>query len=133
LLDAFLREPGMTTNKKKNDRPGKNDGGKKKTAARKQSQEKRAACVSKRPKSREETPKEGSDSARRYRTAPICDRAAQKARVFVTFSVQKNGQFHRGSNLKSDFLLSYFICLNNKSGDVLRFGGESPFEKLSNS
>jgi hypothetical protein len=36
----------------------------------------------KRPKSREETPKEGSDSARRYRTAPICDRDAQKARVF---------------------------------------------------
>jgi hypothetical protein len=27
--------------------------------------------MSKRPKSREETPKEGSDSARRYRTAPI--------------------------------------------------------------
>jgi hypothetical protein len=31
--------------------------------------QKRAACVSKRPKSREETPKEGSGNARRYRTA----------------------------------------------------------------
>jgi hypothetical protein len=41
--------------------------------------------MNKRPKSREETPKEGSDSARRYRTATICDRAAQKARAFVYF------------------------------------------------
>ena len=39
----------------------------------------------KRPKSREETPKEGSDSAERYRTATICDRAAQNARVFEIF------------------------------------------------
>ena len=31
--------------------------------------EKRAACASKRPKSREETPKEGGGNARRYRTA----------------------------------------------------------------
>ncbi len=31
--------------------------------------EKRAACDSKRPKSREETPKEGGGNARRYRTA----------------------------------------------------------------
>ncbi len=31
--------------------------------------EKRAACVNKRPKSREETPKEGGGNARRYRTA----------------------------------------------------------------
>ena len=29
------------------------------------------------------TPKEGSDSARRYRTATICDRAAQNARAFL--------------------------------------------------
>ena len=42
----------------------------------------------KRPKSREETPKEGSDSARRYRTATICDRAAQSARVFESFPMQ---------------------------------------------
>jgi hypothetical protein len=31
--------------------------------------EKRAACEGKRPKSREETPKEGGGNARRYRTA----------------------------------------------------------------
>ena len=43
--------------------------------------EKWAACESKRPKSREETPKEGSDNAQRYRTATICDCAAQKART----------------------------------------------------
>src|SRR5690348_8896659 len=45
-------------------------------------------AMSKRPKSREETPKEGSDSARRYRTATICGRAAQKARVFRFFPMQ---------------------------------------------
>jgi len=50
--------------------------------------EKGAACESKRPKSREETPKEGSDSARRYRTATICDRDAQNARVFKAFPMQ---------------------------------------------
>jgi hypothetical protein len=44
--------------------------------------------MNKRPKSREETPKEGSDSARRYRTATICGRAAQKARVFDSFPTQ---------------------------------------------
>ena len=44
--------------------------------------------MSKRPKSREETPKEGSGSAERYRTATICDRAAQSARVFTWFSMQ---------------------------------------------
>ncbi len=38
--------------------------------------------MNKRPKSREETPKEGSGNARRYRTATICGRAAQSARVF---------------------------------------------------
>ena len=41
--------------------------------------------MNKRPKSREETPKEGSDSARRYRTATICDRDAQNASVFETY------------------------------------------------
>jgi hypothetical protein len=43
--------------------------------------------MNKRPKSREETPKEGSDSARRYRTATICDCAAQSARAFTNFLV----------------------------------------------
>src|ERR1700758_3463685 len=52
------------------------------------SKEKRAACDGKRPKSREETPKEGSDSARRYRTATICDCAAQSASLFRFFPMR---------------------------------------------
>jgi len=44
--------------------------------------------MKKRPKSREETPKEGSDSAERYRTATICDRDAQSARAFEPFPMQ---------------------------------------------
>jgi hypothetical protein len=61
--------------------------------------------MNKRPKSREETPKEGSDSARRYRTATICDRAAQKARVFDTFPVQSSAGLP--------------IC--NRSGDAILY------------
>jgi hypothetical protein len=75
----------MTTNEERmNDKSGKND------SPKNREKEKRAACVGKRPKSREETPKEGSDSARRYRTATICDRAAQKAIAFELFSVQNS-------------------------------------------
>jgi hypothetical protein len=44
--------------------------------------------MNKRPKSREETPKEGSGNAKRYRTATICGRAAQNARAFKFFLVQ---------------------------------------------
>ncbi len=44
--------------------------------------------MKKRPKSREETPKEGSGNAKRYRTATICDRAAQSARAFERFPMQ---------------------------------------------
>ena len=44
--------------------------------------------MKKRPKSREETPKEGSGNAKRYRTATICDRDAQSARVFEPFPMQ---------------------------------------------
>jgi len=44
--------------------------------------------MNKRPKSREETPKEGSDSAKRYRTATICGRTAQNASVFETLPAQ---------------------------------------------
>ena len=43
--------------------------------------------MNKRPQSREETPKEGSDS-KRYRTATVCDRTAQNARVFGIFPTQ---------------------------------------------
>jgi hypothetical protein len=55
--------------------------------------------MSKRPKSREETPKEGSDNAERYRTATICDRAAQSARVFETFPSQNSRVLHTGNTL----------------------------------
>ena len=44
--------------------------------------------MNKRPKSREETPKEGSGNAKRYRTATICDRDAQSARTFEPFPMQ---------------------------------------------
>jgi hypothetical protein len=54
-------------------------------------------AMSKRPKSREETPKEGSDSARRYRTATICDRAAQSARVFETFPKRNSQPLQAGN------------------------------------
>jgi hypothetical protein len=50
--------------------------------------------MNKRPKSREETPKEGSDSARRYRTATICDRAAQNASAFNAFPMQISQALH---------------------------------------
>ena len=50
--------------------------------------------MNKRPKSREETPKEGSDRARPYRTATICGRAAQNARAFgpVGSKVEQAGE-----------------------------------------
>jgi hypothetical protein len=72
--------------------------------------------MNKRPKSREETPKEGSDSARRYRTATICDRAAQNARAFELFSVQ-NATPRAGGTKKSQLqvLLFYFKWLRKKS------------------
>ena len=64
--------------------------------------------MNKRPKSREETPKEGSDSARRYRTATICDRAAQNASVFETFPAQYlPGWRLCNRSVKSNFL--YYI------------------------
>ena len=45
--------------------------------------------MKKRPKSREETPKEGSGNAERYRTATICGCSAQSARAFRRFPMQK--------------------------------------------
>ncbi|MDI1264047.1 MAG: hypothetical protein PS018_12405, partial [bacterium] len=62
----------------------------------------------KRPKSREETPKEGSDSARRYRTATICGRAAQNARVFEGFpALSRQGWRFCNSRLKPSFFNSF--------------------------
>ena len=63
--------------------------------------------MNKRPKSREETPKEGSDRARPYRTATICDRAAQNARVFETFPTQSS----RGWRLCNRSVKFYFPLL----------------------
>jgi hypothetical protein len=57
-------------------------------AAKERGQEKRATCVGKWPKSREETPKEGSDSAKRHRTAAICSRIAPKASGIRVFLMQ---------------------------------------------
>ena len=59
--------------------------------------------MNKRPKSREETPKEGSDSARRYRTATICGRAAQNARVFGPFPMQIGTGWPIGNTFEFDF------------------------------
>src|SRR4029450_7547010 len=67
------------------------------TSSDKFAQEKRAASRNKRPKSREETPKEGSDRARPYRTATICGRAAQKARVFGSVPVQSGTGWRIGN------------------------------------
>jgi len=50
--------------------------------------------MNKRPKSREETPKEGSDSTRSYRIAAICGRAAQKARGPGSFPAQNSRIMH---------------------------------------
>ncbi|WGR95405.1 hypothetical protein MTX26_06075 [Bradyrhizobium sp. ISRA443] len=61
--------------------------------------------MNKRPKSREETPKEGSDSARRYRTATICDRAAQNARLFETFPALSHGGWRICNSRPSDNFL----------------------------
>jgi hypothetical protein len=63
--------------------------------------------MNKRPKSREETPKEGSDSARRYRTATICDRAAQSARPFESFPVQKPFPFGSGAKKSHSVILAH--------------------------
>jgi len=72
--------------------------------------------MNKRPKSREETPKEGSDSARRYRTATICDRDAQSARAFDAFHVQKSTPPASGTKKSHVAILdSYFSWLRHTS------------------
>jgi hypothetical protein len=68
--------------------------------------------MNKRPKSREETPKEGSDSARRYRTATICGRAAQKARVFESFPVRYGPGGRIGNAAGPRRLFKYYHILN---------------------
>ena len=71
--------------------------------------------MNKRPKSREETPKEGSDSARRYRTATICDRAAQNARVFETFPVQSLPSWRLSNRSVKFFFITYIQYLTAKN------------------
>jgi len=61
--------------------------------------------MNKRPKSREETPKEGSDSARRYRTATICGRAAQNARFFGSFRAHCGTDWQIGHRVNAQLLL----------------------------
>ncbi len=60
--------------------------------------------MNKRPKSREETPKEGSGNAKRYRTATICDCAAQSARAFEPFPMQKTQGSVASSEIQIQFL-----------------------------
>jgi hypothetical protein len=69
--------------------------------------------MNKRPKSREETPKEGSDNAKRYRTATICDRAAQSARGFESFSVHNLA--HYGCGLEAS-VCKFFTFFQLVSG-----------------
>src|SRR6476661_273436 len=69
--------------------------------------------MNKRPKSREETPKEGSDSARRYRTATICGRAAQNARVFETFSAVSRQGWRLCNTSTQRIYLCYFNMLRD--------------------
>jgi len=67
--------------------------------------------MNKRPKSREETPKEGSDRARPYRTATICGRAAQNARVFGSVRVQSGTGWRIGNSSGTRFLCKRNQCL----------------------
>jgi hypothetical protein len=68
--------------------------------------------MNKRPKSREETPKEGSGNARRYRTATICGRAAQNARAFESFLVQTRPDWAECSTgPKYDFIKQNHILI----------------------
>ena len=64
--------------------------------------------MNKRPKSREETPKEGSDNAKRYRTATICDRAAQSARLFELVPVQCGTGWRIGNTFTDRLLFDIF-------------------------
>jgi hypothetical protein len=73
--------------------------------------------MNKRPKSREETPKEGSDRARPYRTATICGRAAQNARVFglVRSKVEQAGR--SATPLGYEFYISKINALHGSPAE----------------
>src|SRR6266508_869625 len=77
--------------------------------------------MNKRPKSREETPKEGSDRARPYRTATICGRAAQNARVFGLVPVQGGTGWRIGNTSDTRNLNKQNQCLVRIPGQVTAF------------
>src|SRR5439155_23957970 len=74
--------------------------------------------MNKRPKSREETPKEGSDRARPYRTATICGRAAQNASVFGLVSVQSGTGWRIGNPTDAGYLYKQKQSLTWISGQA---------------
>ena len=78
--------------------------------------------MNKRPKSREETPKEGSDRARPYRTATICDRAAQNASVFEAFPAQNSPGWRLCNRSVKFYFLMYFQYLAKCSPVTRRYG-----------
>ena len=82
--------------------------------------------MNKRPKSREETPKEGSDSARRYRTATICGRAAQSASPFDSFAVHNSHGGVAEREGQNPLFYKFFIYLQARylPGTVLLRSGD---------
>jgi hypothetical protein len=76
--------------------------------------------MNKRPKSREETPKEGSDSARRYRTATICDRAAQSASPFELFPVHSLLMARLGIQRQNRLFTDYNQILKYDTDGLIR-------------
>jgi myo-inositol-1(or 4)-monophosphatase len=72
--------------------------------------------MNKRPKSREETPKEGSDSARRYRTATICE-FCMRAATAVTV-IDFTAFIGRLATASGETILPFFrtsLSIDNKS------------------
>ena len=88
--------------------------------------------MNKRPKSREETPKEGSGNAKRYRTATICGRAAQSARVFELFLVHIPFARPECSTGRTFYIIMYNQLLNRETG-LFDIDSSTPFYFLSDS
>jgi hypothetical protein len=88
--------------------------------------------MNKRPKSREETPKEGSGNAKRYRTATICGRAAQSARVFELNLVHIPFASPECSTGQPFYIIMYNQWLNRETG-LFDIDSSTPFYFLSDS
>ncbi len=76
-------------------------------------QEKRAACVGKRPKSREETPKEGSDNAKSDTAPQQYATALHKTQVFLRYfqcKIHRAGL--RAKKVRPTTFHRYFSCLS---------------------